>query len=172
MRFRSSGEEKKGISPISGGAAAGVSPHSGQSAGVEAHSVTRRPCLRTRRILKAVSADSHAPAQRSRRRKLTTGHSSRGWPKRNLELTQDICILTRTIARGRKKAHATSPAIVRPFARSRQAPAPATPHPYAGVGMSVRKNRSGLAQPFFGRALESEPAPRPVARTLRVRWPR
>jgi hypothetical protein len=78
-------------------------------------------------------------------------------PKRNLELAQDLCILTPTIARGIKKARATSPAIARPCVRSRHAPAPATPHPYAGVGMPLR--RTGQAWPNFPNPTEgSQPA--------------
>ena len=47
---------------------------------------------------------------------------------------------------------------MRPFVRSRHAPAPATPHPYAGVEMSAAQYRPSVAQPFFGRALELDPA--------------
>jgi hypothetical protein len=89
---------------------------------------------------------------------LNADRSFSGWPERNLELAQHICILSHTTARGKNKACATSPAIVCPFVRSRHAPAPATPHPYAGVRMVAAQIQPSVALPFFGRALEFEPA--------------
>jgi hypothetical protein len=102
-------------------------------------------------------------SQTSDRYPLLTNHKMPSGPKRNLEPAPYICILTRTIARGRKQGHhATSPAIASPFVRSRHAPAPATPHLYAGIGMPAAQNRPSVALPFFGRALESEPATKHV----------